>query len=87
MTQQVLDRNLTRITKSSKKKKKIVKVCLHYSKALRISLQFDEFFFDKKNQILISRGFEIFTKHLSGYTIAMHLLTSNSSVNCEQNAF
>ena len=48
--------------------KKLVNVCLHFSKAVQISLQFDEFFDRKIFKILISRRFEIFTKtsHLVG---------------------
>ena len=45
-----------------RKAKKVVKVCLHSSWAVQISFQFDEFFWQKKFKILISRRFEIFTK-------------------------
>ena len=46
----------------SKTVKKFVKVCLHSSYAVQISLQFDEYFRQKISKILISRSFEIFTK-------------------------
>ena len=45
-----------------RKAKKLAKVWLHSSKAVQISLQFDEYFDRKNFKILISHRFEIFTK-------------------------
>ena len=54
-----LDSNLGRNLQISRNTKKLVKVCLHCSKAVQMSLQFDEVF-DQKLKIVISRIFDIF---------------------------
>ena len=46
----------------SRNVKKFVKVCLHSSKAVQISIQFDGFFYKKKNQSSSLRGNENLTK-------------------------
>ena len=49
-----------------RKAKKLVKVCLHSSKAVQLSLQFDEFFERKNVKILNSRRFLRFSLKLVG---------------------
>ena len=44
VSQQVLNRNLAEKSQNSEMAKKLVKVCLHFSEAVQISLQFDEYF-------------------------------------------
>ena len=53
VSQQALDRTLAKNLKISRKAKKVVKVCLHSSVTVQISLQFDEFFEKKNFKILI----------------------------------
>ena len=57
--------------------KKLVKVCLHYSLAVHISLQFDEYFLTEKIKFLISRIFVIFILNLKLVGIPCTLIVKN----------